>query len=79
MVEVVEALVAWRRRVRPGGLVSQGGHDLGAVSGARLVAVLTRDDVSELRGAGSRVPQCPRTRAATDSGWAAVMGRQQTR
>ena len=30
----------WTRRMRPGGQVSQGGHDLWSVAGAQLVAVL---------------------------------------
>lgn len=38
------------------GQVSQHGHDLGAVSGAQLVVVLARDDVSDRRGGGSRFP-----------------------
>ena len=33
--------------MRLGGLVPQGGHDLGAVGGAQLVAVLARDNVSD--------------------------------
>jgi len=31
----------------PGGQVAQGGHDLGAVAGAQLVAVLIEDDVTD--------------------------------
>ena len=38
------------------GQVAQGGHDLGAVAGAQLVAVLIEDDVTDRRGAGSRFP-----------------------
>ena len=40
-------LVVWKRRMRPGGQVAQGGHDLWAVAGAQLVAVRVEDDVSD--------------------------------
>ena len=41
----------WKRRMRPGGQVSQGGHDLWSVAGAQLVAVLARDHVPDPVGA----------------------------
>ena len=41
---------------------AQGGHDLGAVAGAQLVAVLIEDDVTDRRGAGSRFPSALRSR-----------------
>ena len=46
-VEAIAAWAPWARRMRPGGQVAQGGHDLGAVTGAQLVAVLIEDDVSD--------------------------------
>ena len=59
----------------PGGQVPQGGHGLRLVSGAQLVGgFLVEDDLSD-----SVVPQCPRIQAATASGWAWVMGNEQTR
>ena len=56
VVEAIAAWAPWARRMRPGGQVAQGGHDLGAVAGAQLVAVLIEDDVTDRRGAGSRFP-----------------------
>ena len=41
---------------------AQGGHDLGAVAGTQLVAVLIEDDVTDRRGAGSRFPSALRSR-----------------
>ncbi|OFR59147.1 hypothetical protein HMPREF2883_12590, partial [Actinomyces sp. HMSC075C01] len=46
-VEAIAAWAPWARRMRPGGQVTQGGHDLWAVAGAQLVAVLIEDDVSD--------------------------------
>ena len=44
VVEAMAAWAPWAWRMRPNGQVAQGGHDLGAVAGAQLVAVLlTRD------------------------------------
>lgn len=34
VVEAMEVPALWKSRMRPGGQVTQGGHDLGAVSGA---------------------------------------------
>ncbi len=42
VVEAVAALAPLTRRMRSGGQVVQGGHHLGAVSGAQLVTVLAR-------------------------------------
>ena len=56
VVEAIAAWAPWARRMMPGGQVAQGGHDLGAVAGAQLVAVLIEDDVTDRRGAGSRFP-----------------------
>ena len=56
VVEAMAAWAPWARRMMPGGQVAQGGHDLGAVAGAQLVAVLIEDDVTDRRGAGSRFP-----------------------
>ena len=47
LVVAMGASGRWERRMRLGGLVPQGGHDLGAVGGAQLVAVLARDNVSD--------------------------------
>ena len=50
MALVVAAMGArgpWKSRMRPGGQVPQGGHDLWSVAGAQLVAVLVEDDVSD--------------------------------
>ena len=47
VVEAIAVLGPWVRRMRPGGQVPQGGHDLGAVSGAQLVAVLVEDHVTD--------------------------------
>ena len=44
VVEAIAAWAPWARRMSPGGQVAQGGHDLGAVAGAQLVAVLIEDD-----------------------------------
>ena len=60
------------------GQVAQNGHDLGAASGAQLGAVLVEDHVSDPVEA-VLYPQCPRIQAATVSGWASVMGREQIR
>ena len=46
VVLAMEVPVPWTRRMRPGGQVTQGGHDLWAVAGAQLVAVLVEDDVA---------------------------------
>ena len=34
VVEAMEVLAPWKSRMRPGGQVTQGGHDLWAVAGA---------------------------------------------
>ena len=47
VVEAMAAWAPWARRMMPGGQVAQGGHDLGAVAGAQLVAVLIEDDVTD--------------------------------
>ena len=47
VVEAMAAWAPWARRMMPGGQVAQGGHDLGAVAGAQLVAVRVEDDVSD--------------------------------
>ena len=46
----------WKRRMRPGGQVSQGGHDLWSVAGAQLVAVLVEDHVPDPVEAVLNVP-----------------------
>ena len=47
VVLAMEVPVPWTRRMRPGGQVTQGGHDLWAVAGAQLVAVLVEDHVPD--------------------------------
>ena len=47
LVKAMAAWVPWAWRMRPGGQVAQGSHDLGAVAGAQLVAVLIEDDVMD--------------------------------
>ena len=47
VVEAMAAWAPWARRMMPGGQVAQGGHDLGAVAGAQLVAVFIKDDIAD--------------------------------
>ena len=47
VVEAIAAWAPWARRMMPGGQVAQGGHDLGAVAGAQLVAVFIKDDIAD--------------------------------
>ena len=47
VVLAMEVAVPWKSRMRPGGQVTQGGHDLWAVAGAQLVAVLIEDHVPD--------------------------------
>ena len=77
-VEAIAAWAPWARRMRPGGQVALDGHDLGAVTGAQLVAVLIEDDITDRRGAGSRFPSAlgPRRQPARA---ACSMGSEQTR
>ena len=79
VVEAIPAPGPWARRMRPGGQVAQGGHDLGAVAGAQLVAVLIEDDVTDRRGAGSRFPSALGPRRQPVRAGPCSMGSEQTR
>ena len=79
VVEAIAAWAPWARRMRPGGQVAQGGHDLGAVAGAQLVTVLIEDDVTNRRGAGSRFPSALGPRRQPVRAEPCSMGSEQTR
>ena len=56
LVVVMGVWGPWKRRMRPGGRVSQGGRDQRSVAGAQLVAVLARDHVPDPVEAVLNVP-----------------------
>lgn len=47
VVAAIGARGPWKSRMRPGDQVPQGGHNLGSVAGAQLVAVFARDHVPD--------------------------------
>ena len=59
VVEAIAAWAPWARRMRPDGQVAQGGHDLGAVVGAQLVAILIEEDVTDPGGRYGVTPSKP--------------------
>ena len=56
LVVVMGVWGPWKRRMRPGGRVSQGGRDQRSVAGAQLVAVLARDHAPDPVEAVLNVP-----------------------